>query len=152
MSRRRTIESRNEAYRGGTRGSWVLGHRRVKSWCISGMPRMWRRRLHPKQPTGCNSSPTRIEEYVRGSRATLRQGFTNTPTSDGISRVTGKGVQERRLQFKNSGWAAYTRTITGRRNVSFGRRPAADFGFHRTDARYTRTTQGGSACALTQSF
>ena len=63
----------------------------------------------------------------------MRQGFTNAPTSDGISRVTGKGARERKSQLKSSRWAAHTWTITECRNVSFGHRPAADFGFHRCE-------------------
>ena len=91
------------AHHGGTKNSPALGHRRTKSWCISGMPRTWQQQLHLRQPNACNPHPTRVEGYARPSRAASRQGITNTPTAVAFSRVTGKRAQERRLQLKNSG-------------------------------------------------
>jgi hypothetical protein len=101
FSRKRTVESRNGAYHGGTKDFPVLGHRRAKSWCISGMPHMSQRQPRPKQPTAHNSYPTRIEGYARIIRAASGQDITSAQTAVGFSRVTGKRAEERRSQFKN---------------------------------------------------
>jgi hypothetical protein len=70
LSRKRRIWSWNGAYHRGTNGSPALGYRRVKSWRIFGMLRTRRQQLRPKQPTAYNPYPTRIEGYIRRSRAT----------------------------------------------------------------------------------